>query len=989
MSATPIGSAWDVALGPDSTDPRHLAEWIEGSACHPELAAANVQSLSGSAVFEALAGERLEQLGAHGKQHVTAETARILRHLEGPSAGGWWVSGLNPLADWGPMGWGQFKPDKPRLNADGKPLKYEAPWGISSRSIWLAVPSAVSAVIADHFRLAVPSAVSADTDGRGGEFWRWWAAEPRLPLLVVEGAKKAGALLSAGVPAVALPGIWNGAPKNPETGRSQLLADLAAVPLERRRVSVLFDASSKAKPQEPNAARRLGLMLAKAGASVLVGICPGTHGKGADDHLVNGGTWEQLSAVLEPIRPEPVLPRLRPFEILAPASSYLGEVAPIPPAAEAQLVALAAPMGSGKTEAIAAAVSPLLAEGKRVVLISHRRSLGKALAERLGLPWGDDAKHGSDLRQQGMALCIDSLCSGSAMRFNPADWAGSTVLIDEAAQVLAHALFATGTAIGKRRPEVLENLSQLLAGAAQVIAADALLDGPHLKALEAATGCTALLIGSEHRPATGRELIAHPDASSWRGELATHLQARKRLWITCTAQEAGAKNSAQSLAQLVELHWPEARILLVDSETVADHDHDAHRLAEAPNAIAGRHDVVICSPAVAAGLSVDQLPGHFAAVFVFSGGTITPDSIAQAAARVRDDCPRHLYAPERSPGAALRVGSGSFEPAELLKHQARHGAAIAAQLVGTIDYAGGTFGPWLPLWAELAAISNRQGLAYGATVRGLLEREGYACREATAPIVSGQAIGEELKAIAEAGQAAEDAAVIAAPLLSDQEAAELRQCRRRLQPAEKTQLARWRISKAWGLGADTPTLEVLEADREQRSERGRFGWALCSIKARQLVARFDQAAADELALRRQAWAPDLCRELVGPRITAADALGLPDWLSRGDWFTAKDPRLLELQATTETHRSSCVQVLGCTPAKTATATLRRLLRLTGHRLEAHRCRIDGERAWRYRVVPEALPAGVTVEQLQPAWTDQLQADALGVSQKIPFSYGEH
>jgi hypothetical protein len=77
-------------------------------------------------------------------------------------------------------------------------------------------------------------------------------------------------------------------------------------------------------------------------------------------------------------------------------------------------------------------------------------------------------------------------------------------------------------------------------------------------------------------------------------------------------------------------------------------------------------------------------------------------------------------------------------------------------------------------------------------------------------------------------------------------------------------------------------------------------------------------------------------------------------------------------------------VLGCNPAKTGTATLRRLLRLAGYRLEAKRSREDGARAWRYRVLAEALPAGVTPEQLQPAWVDQLQADALGVSQKIPY-----
>nr|WP_192963025.1 hypothetical protein [Microcystis aeruginosa] len=52
------------------------------------------------------------------------------------------------------------------------------------------------------------------------------------------------------------------------------------------------------------------------------------------------------------------------------------------------------------------------------------------------------------------------------------------------------------------------------------------------------------------------------------------------------------------------------------------------------------------------------------------------------------------------------------------------------QLGGSLDLETGSFGPWLPLWAELAATTNRQHWAYAATVRGLLEREGYRLIEA-------------------------------------------------------------------------------------------------------------------------------------------------------------------------------------------------------------------------------------------------------------------
>ena len=120
-SAT-TGSGWDAAQGPDVAAPHHLGEWVTGSAVHPALAAANVATLQGAPALEALAGERLEQLGGWGQQYATGAVARLLRPLEPvAAAGGWWCSGLDPLADWAPMGWGCFKPDRPRIEArDGK-----------------------------------------------------------------------------------------------------------------------------------------------------------------------------------------------------------------------------------------------------------------------------------------------------------------------------------------------------------------------------------------------------------------------------------------------------------------------------------------------------------------------------------------------------------------------------------------------------------------------------------------------------------------------------------------------------------------------------------------------------------------------------------------------------------------------------------------------------------------------------------------------------
>ncbi|MFN7897720.1 MAG: plasmid replication protein, CyRepA1 family, partial [Cyanobacteriota bacterium] len=856
----------------------------------------------------------------------------------------------------------------------GQSVKYEAPPGCPDGGGLLLprVPDRCWKLICERQGLPFPDAAT-----RAAGFWPWAMATPGLLLVICEGWKKALAAVSAGYAAVALPGVTMGRRVDAD-GSARLIPALQLLGGNGRPWLIAFDAERKPATawKVAAAAGALAGSLRAAGGRPEIArlpLLPGADKTGLDDLLAAAGP-EALDKALADTGPRPVLPPLRAADRIAPAGDYLGVVCPIPPPAVARLVALSAPMGAGKTEAIAAAVAPLLAVGVRVVLITHRQSLGAALADRLGLPWGEDANPESDLRQQGLALCIDSLCPESGLQIKPGDWRGCVVVIDEVVAVLGHALKGTGTAIAKRRPAVIETLSELLANASQVIAADAQLSDPVLKALEAATGERALLIGSDNQPAAGRELVVHSSQKSWRGELINRLKARQKLWIATTAAKPGSPNAAQNLALLALQHWPEARVLVVDADTVADENHDAAHLAGNPNGIAGRYDVVIASPAVAAGLSVDKLTGHFAAVMVIAGGTTDPDSIAQAAARVRDNCPRHLFAPERSPGDELRMGSGDGKPAALLHHLRQHETAIVAQLVAAGgDLEQGTTGPWLPLWGELAALHNRQRLAYRATVVALLKREGYAATDADPldgdRLAAGEAATATLKAITTEAQAAADAAVIAAEPLTEAEAQELRRKRKR-SPSEKARLARHRIAATWGLGATDPTPGILEADRQKLSHRKRFGWIIQTLEARPLVAAHDRI----VAANSKGWAPDLCRETIGAKVAAADALNLGAWLARSNteaWFTATDPDLIALQALAVAHRGGLCQALGITAGKRSKTTLQRLLALAGYELESKRIRGEDGQLWRYRVKRSALPDGVDPDQLEAAWRDQL------------------
>lgn len=122
----------------------------------------------------------------------------------------------------------QLRPDEPRIK-DGKPVKYEAPAG---------------------------SRMTLDVH----PFCQEKLRDPSVPLFVTEGIKKGDALVSRGLCAVALIGVWNWRGKNGLGGKTAL-SEWEYIALNDRQVYIVFDSDVMLKMEVHAALVRLKAFL--------------------------------------------------------------------------------------------------------------------------------------------------------------------------------------------------------------------------------------------------------------------------------------------------------------------------------------------------------------------------------------------------------------------------------------------------------------------------------------------------------------------------------------------------------------------------------------------------------------------------------------------------------------------------------------------------------------------------------------------------------
>lgn len=692
----------------------HAQEW-RNSGVDPGIIALNVETLTDTATNSY--SDTLFPIAERLNWKITRFGQKTRSNLCG-----WWVSGVDPLNNWQRMEWGRFKPDAatPVLDREkGKPAKYLSPslGPGSSRLVLLDVPQHIWDKVAQRYGIPISTA------DRPLGFWHWvW--KYNVPVILTEGEKKAGCLLTQGYAAIALPGIFNGYRKDTR----KLIPELAHFATPERSVCICFDYETKPKTIKDItlATTKLGKLLDRAGCVVKVISLPGPQ-KGVDDFIVAQG-HQPFDALYDSTLPlefwlATKLWALTYTPSLTLNTPYLGNL----PYPTSGLACIKSAKGTGKTTALQFLIREATSTGRKVLVITHRIQLGRAICDSIGIDWIEDVKEAETQGLFGYGLCIDSLHSTSQARFNPQFWKGAIVILDEVEQVLWHAL--NSSTCYDHRVKILETLRELvqvvLSSNGLIIAQDADLSDVSIDYLKGLVEepIEPWTVVNQWKPETGWAVSFYDSKNP--APLVARMEefiGQGAIFVALDSQKVSGRWSSKNLETYLQIRYPDKRILRIDSESVADPQHPAYGIVERLNQVIPNYDIVLATPTIGTGVSID-VRGHFKAVFgIFQG--VTPDAESrQALARVREPVPRFVWAARFGPG---KVGNCSCSYQDIIHSTTKavkYNIALLKEVDFDIDVQ--TDPITIRTWAKMAARVNLSLWSYRNEFRNGLVMEGH------------------------------------------------------------------------------------------------------------------------------------------------------------------------------------------------------------------------------------------------------------------------
>jgi len=728
------------------------------------------------------------------------------------------------------------------LDEKGQPRRYHQATGKPLKVFFPKVDVIGWQEIAARYNLPMPEFPVVGTGGEALGFWDWVMASG-CPIVIIEGKKKACCLISRGYAAIGLPGINTGY-RVTEYGEEitlpdgttyrkaiarELVSELQALDTAGRAITLIFDHRTGDYSRSPEFKTASTTAKLFKNARGFIAQLPGPD-KGADDFCVAGGDIDAVVAAARSIN-EIQKESLKGFskEIRKKAWALTHPVAwecnqrylDIP--YHSGLIGVKSPKNTGKTHDLIKLIAQAHAEGRKVLLLTHRIVLGRAICKAVGIPWIEEMNSDADRKTEGKAmgfgLCVDSLHPLSQAAFNPLDWEGALVIVDEVEQVFWHTLNAS--TCRENRQAILSTMRTLFQS---VLSTDGTVRLQDADLSDISIDFVRELSAMDIKPwiAVNHWQPSEPwkikfydtqhvkggtkdDPSGLLKDSVDHVTNGGKIWVTCDSQKAKSKHGTKTLERYYRSRCPGKKILRIDAETVANPEHPAYQCAEKINELAALYDIVICSPSLATGVSVD-LRGHFTAVFGIFQGTISDNEVRQSLARVREPVPRFVWCRQI---AVSKIGNGESNYKEVAKSKEKD-CRYNLQLLRDIDFdLDKAHNPVvLRYWAKYAARINSSIWDFRETVREGLEAEGYIITDCGD---DDRDTAGEIKTLRITSQV-EEAVAVAEALDIDREEFEKLEQQRSKTDTERHQVEKFRLKEIYKAEV-TPELRQLHQDK--------------------------------------------------------------------------------------------------------------------------------------------------------------------------------
>ncbi len=364
-------------------------------------------------------------------------------------------------------------------------------------------------------------------------------------------------------------------------------------------------------------------------------------------------------------------------------------------------VGIQAAMGTGKSYAVARAIP---AEAS-VLVITHRVALAQQQAAQFATDFYQDHRHDLSACQR-LTVTYDSLLKlDPRTRFD-------YVVLDESEQGLAHV--TGGTIKPGERAMVIQMLERMVTQAQRVYYLDADL-GPvtttFMGRMHGAADCTLLI--NRYQP-SDRHYIAMSRKEDVLITLKAHVAAGQTAYVAINSRQ-----QVHALALDLQRMDPALRILAISSAN--SNTPDIQRFIAQINTEIQHYDVVITSPSLGTGISIDTC--YFDAVYLIGEAkTTTHTDLIQMAGRVRTIKSGRVYC-----WIAPQPGAEETNPAILRGHVLANWRETGLRI--NIVSRTGDISPvdheYLELWTAIAASRNASINDLASNFYARVQRDGH------------------------------------------------------------------------------------------------------------------------------------------------------------------------------------------------------------------------------------------------------------------------